>query len=315
MQTWVDFTAIKQSIELAAVLRHYQVALRRSGRDQYRGLCPIHRGEGRDAFHANLSRNLFHCFSCGAGGTVLDFVAAMEPCSLREAAQKLQTLRVVAPPRARSTEPRVTRESKPLSPLGFQLRGIDPTHPYLASRGITTATAEEFGIGFYRGAGFLSGRLVIPIHNAGGELVAYSGRSLDGTEPRYRFPSGFAKSQVLFNLHRATATRQDRVVVVEGFFDCFQLHQAGVAAVALMGTALYPAQQRALLQCFRNLILMLDGDEAGRRATAVLAARLRPHASVSGIRLPDSLQPDQLSVPQIRQTLQAYGPARTSRIY
>ena len=86
---WVDFDAIKQSVGLALVLRQYQVPLRRSGRDQYRGLCPIHRGEGREAFHANLSRNLFHCFSCGAGGTVLDFVAAMERCTLREAARKL----------------------------------------------------------------------------------------------------------------------------------------------------------------------------------------------------------------------------------
>ncbi len=76
MQTWIDFAAIKQSVGLAPILRRYHVSLRRSGRDQYRGLCPLHRGAGRDAFHVNLSRNLFHCFSCGAGGTVLDFVAA-----------------------------------------------------------------------------------------------------------------------------------------------------------------------------------------------------------------------------------------------
>ena len=47
MQTWVDFAAIKQNVGLAPVLRRYQVSLRRSGRDQYRGLCPIHRDEGR----------------------------------------------------------------------------------------------------------------------------------------------------------------------------------------------------------------------------------------------------------------------------
>jgi DNA primase len=71
MPNWVDFAAIQQSVPLASLLRRYPVKLRRSGRDQYRGYCPIHGGEGREAFHANLTRNVFHCFSCGAGGTVL----------------------------------------------------------------------------------------------------------------------------------------------------------------------------------------------------------------------------------------------------
>jgi DNA primase len=316
MQTWVDFAAIKQSVGLGPLLRRYQVPLRRSGRDQYRGVCPIHRGEGRDAFHVNLNRNIFHCFSCGAGGTVLDFVAAIEGCTLREAARKLADQTGVAGGTASCrSEATVTRKSKPVSPLGFVLHGIDYAHPYLAARGIQTATAKEFGIGFYRGPGRLSGRLVIPIHNAGGELVAYCGRALDGTLPRYRFPSGFAKSEVLFNQHRAAAAGPGRVVVVEGFFDCFKLHQVGVAAVALMGVAFSEAQQRALLQSFHSVILMLDGDEAGRRATDTVAARLRPYASVSVIRLPDSTQPDQLSTAEIGQILQAHaGPATPGRL-
>jgi DNA primase len=94
MSNWVDFAALKRSIPLALVFERYQVKLRRSVRDQYRGLCPLHRGDGRDAFHANLSRNVFHCFSCGAGGSVLDFVAAIEACTLR------QTWPLPAPPTA-----------------------------------------------------------------------------------------------------------------------------------------------------------------------------------------------------------------------
>jgi DNA primase len=315
MQTWVDFTTIKQSVGLAPVLRRYQVSLRRSGRDQYRGICPIHRGEGRDAFHANLRRNVFHCFSCGAGGTVLDFVAAMEGCTVREAARKLADETGVAGGAALATcrpKATVTRKSKSVSPLGFVLHGIDSSYPYLAARGIESATAQEFGIGFYRGSGILSGRLVIPIHNAGGELVAYCGRALDGAEPRYRFPSGFAKSEVLFNLHRAAAAGQDRVVVVEGFFDCFKMHQTGVAAVALMGTALSATQQRVLLESFRSVILMLDGDEAGRHATATIAARLRPYASLRLISLPDSVQPDQLSAGEIGRILRTDAGLETS---
>ena len=234
MQSWVDFAAIKQSVPLAPLLRRYQVKLRRSGRDQYRGCCPIHGGEGHDAFHANLTRNVFHCFACGAHGTVLDFVAAMDRCSVREAALKLAC--VMAEPTALATAPAcsrqlVTKKTSSSSALGFTLRGVDTAHPYLAARGIENRTAVQFGIGFYRGAGILAGRLVIPIHNERGELVAYCGRSLDGTQPRYRFPCGFTKSEFVFNLHRAAAAAQPTVVLVEGFFDCLKLHQAGVPAV------------------------------------------------------------------------------------
>jgi DNA primase len=302
---WVDFAAIKRSVALAPLLRQYEVKLRRSGVDQYRGGCPIHGGEGREAFHANLRNNVFHCFSCGAGGTVLDFVAAMEGCSLRQAAWKLagETASSVRPA---LTCPKqlVTKKSKLLLPLGFTLRGVDPTHPYLAERGIAATTAREFAIGFYQGAGIFSGRLVIPIHNQHGELVAYGARAVDGSEPRYRFPAGFAKSQILFNFHRAAATAKSVVVVVEGFFDCLRLHQAGVhSVVALMGSALYEPQQRILLERFQHVILMLDGDAAGRRGTAEIATRLRPHCSVHIVALPEMTQPDQMSKDQIRHAL------------
>lgn len=308
MNDWVDFAAIKQNVGLAVVLRQYHVPLRRSGRDQYRGRCPIHRGQSREAFHANLTRNIFHCFSCGAAGTVLDFVAAMEGCTLREAAWKLerQTMAPLCRPTPPAGKQLVTKRNSAPAPLGFALRGIDTAHPYLAARGMEQRTIEEFGVGFYRGPGLFSGRLVIPIHDPRGELVAYCGRALDGSQPRYRFPSGFAKAQVLFNLHRAAAVGKRAVVVVEGFFDCFHLHQAGVrSVVALMGSALYEPQQRVLLERFQRVILMLDGDAAGRRATAEIAARLRPHCPIQMIHLAPDAQPDQMSSQQIRQVLQA----------
>jgi 5S rRNA maturation endonuclease (ribonuclease M5) len=182
-----------------------------------------------------------------------------------------------------------------------------PRIPNLAARGISLATAEQFGIGFYRGVGIFRGRLVIPIHNERWELVAYCGRTLDGTRPRYRSPAGFPKAEILFNLHRAAPAGQQNVVVVEGFFDCLKLHQAGVpAAVALTGAALADSQQRALLEHFRNVILMLDGDTAGRCASGTVARRLRAHASVRVIHLPDQVQPDQLSSEATREVLQAH---------
>lgn len=209
MINWLNFKSIKRGVTLESVLRHYQVKLRRSGKDQYRGCCPIHRGDGRDAFHVNLGRNVFHCFSCGAGGTVLDFVAAMEGCSLFAAAQRLQAMTCSSTPLTLTPNGKelVTERRKASSPLRFTLTGIDWAHPYLAERGITEETAVEFSVGFYARPGLMHGRLVIPIHNAAGELVAYCGRSVDQTQPRYRVPPAFAKSEILFNLHRELCGR------------------------------------------------------------------------------------------------------------
>src|SRR6266851_2258896 len=82
--------AAKGAVSLEVVLRHYQVPGLRRRRDQLEGCCPIHRGERDDSFRASLSKNVFHCFACQAHGNVLDLVAAMEKCSIREAACRLQ---------------------------------------------------------------------------------------------------------------------------------------------------------------------------------------------------------------------------------
>ena len=80
---WVSFARVKATVSLRRVLESYGIweRLRRSGQDHYRGPCPIHQGEGRDTFHGDLGKNVFHCFSCGAGGNVLDLVAHIEKCS------------------------------------------------------------------------------------------------------------------------------------------------------------------------------------------------------------------------------------------
>ena len=309
MSHWLNFQSIKQKVSLESMLRHYCVNLRRSGKDQHRGRCPIHRGEGREAFHANLVRNVFHCFACGAGGTVLDFVAAMEHCSLYDAAQKLQAMAGSSgqvTPTANNKE-LVTKRKRVSSPLPFTLRGVDYAHPYLADRGISHETALTFGVGFYAGPGLMHRRLVIPIHNACGELIAYCGRSVDQTQPRYRVPAGFAKSEILFNMHRAAIVEESTVVIVEGFFDCMKVHQSAIpSVVALMGAVLYEPQCCTLLNRFRRVILMLDGDTTGRKATAVIAARLQSRCRLQVVDLPTGKQPDQLSTGEIREILEPH---------
>jgi DNA primase len=312
MSGWVNYGAVKEAVGIHAVLAAYGVTgLRASGRGQYRGPCPIHGGEGVEAFHVNVERDLFHCFACQAGGNVLDLVAALERCTVHQAACRLQehfaVKAPVVPAAPASARPRELVTKKRSSNPGWRvvLRELDGAHPYLAERGIAPATAAYFAMGYHGGPGWLHGQVAIPIHNAAGELVAYCGRRLPGqVGSRYRFPAGFAKSLELFNLHRAAATGSAEVVAVEGFFDCLRVHQAGwPAVVALMGLTLSVAQQRLLCEHFPRITLMLDGDTAGRAASPVIAARLRPHCVVREVILPLNCQPDGLPESEIKRKL------------
>jgi DNA primase len=309
-QGWVDFRAVKEAVSMEAVLRYYQVPSLRRQHGQRQGRCPIHRGERDDSFRASLSKNAFQCFACQAQGNVMDFVAAMEKCSIREAALKLQQWFGIGEPgspagvlpRSAGTEGKLVREKEGFNPpLRFALTGLEHTHSYVAQRGIDRATAVEFGIGFYGGPGLMSGRVVIPIHNRQGETVAYAGRAADGRTPKYKLPGGFHKAMELYNLHRAIASGNKTVIVVEGYFDCLRVHQAGLPwVVALMGASLSPQQERLLTERFEQVILMLDGDAAGRAATRAISATLLQKCEVIAVAVGDGTQPDQLSPAEVR---------------
>lgn len=316
MIRWADFSAVKRTVSLEAVLHHYQIPGLRRHRDQLQGCCPIHHGQRGDSFRAHLTKNIFQCFACHAHGTVLDFVAALEQCSIREAALRLQQwfgVRASGPRLCPAVAGRqkgelVRKEEGNNLPLCFALTGVERNHPYLTQRGIDPATAAEFGVGFYPGPGLMSGRIVIPIRNLHGQLVAYAGRALDDRPPKYKLPAGFRKALELFNLQRAVATGCRTVVVVEGYFDCMRAHQAGFPwVVALMGCCLSAAQKSGLRYHFERIVLMLDGDAAGRAASEVIANRLSGWRSVQVVRVPDGSQPDQLSCSNMRQLLAAVG--------
>jgi hypothetical protein len=257
----------------------------------------------------NLSRRLWACHSASCiaardgriGGHAIDLVAMMERCGLRQAGRRLQDW--FGGP---ATDPPPVKESATTSaptacnpPLGFTLQGIDTCHPYLQQRGIFPATARLFGVGMYRGNGFLAGRCVIPIRDENSCLVAYAGRAVHGETPKYRFPSGFRKSHLLFNLDRARHTGTRNVIVVEGFFDALKVHQAGHAVVALMGTSFSQRQSELLTSHFARVTLLLDGDQPGRRAAEIIAQSLLPKMPVDQTDLPKGVQPDQLSSTEI----------------
>ena len=165
-------------------------------------------------------------------------------------------------------------EPPPNQPLTFTFRHLDPTHPFLAEQGLTEETIATFGLGYHAGRGILHGRIVIPIHDDQGQLIAYAGRwpgnDAPEGEPKYKFPPNFHKSLVLYNLHRAREHAGEGLIVVEGFFSgVFTLWQQGRKnVVAIMGSALSEAQERLIVQTVGQrgrVLLIFDDDEAGKR--------------------------------------------------
>ncbi len=326
---FVDFREIKKLVAIEAVLGRYNIQLRRVNKHSLRGPCPLptHTSEtSKESFSVHTEKNIWACqsTSCAAtrqgrrGGNILDFVSIMANCSIRDAAQTLHDWFVgsanSSPTVAKKSDANSQLVSEKMSdgddgqnrPLTFTLKEIDHAHPYLLQRGIMEETAKYFGVGYFPGRGSMSGRVVIPIHNDRGELVAYAGRSIDATEPKYKLPAGFKKSSELFNLHRVLALPTEsrtRIIVCEGFFDCMKVHQAGVpAVVGLMGSFLSDPQEKVLQKC-AQVVLFLDGDPAGREAGRTIAARLMCQTFVRVIDLPDGTQPDQLSSDEINALL------------
>ena len=118
-------------------------------------------------------------------------------------------------------------------------------------------------------------RLIVPIYDPQGRVVAFGGRSLDGSEPKYlNSPESevFEKGKLLFAFHKASSNirKKDRAIVVEGYFDVITLHSKGIInSVASLGTALSKYQISQLCRCTdnKNIIINFDSDNAGIAAT------------------------------------------------
>ena len=337
MSAWIIFEEIKKTVSLEMVLHHYRIELRSVGTGTLRGKCPLpmHGTEhkNRASFTATLTKGVGGVWACQSascikardgkkGGNALDFVATMEHCTIRDAAGKLADwFRVLSPELPGNTathETKPVRSDKPVSkekkpeadgernkPMSFELQGIEFRHPYLESRGVGEDLARKFGIGYFGGRGSMHGRIVFPIHNEGGDLIAYAGRSTDDTEPRYKFPAGFHKSLELYNLHRALGelNSRRRVVIVEGFFDCLNVHLAGFPCVALMGSSMSKAQEELIARHFNVACILLDDDEAGQEGAVDCLARLGRRIWTWAPALPAGKQPDMLTIEEIQTLL------------
>ena len=193
----------------------------------------------------------------------------------------------------------MNREPVPANPpLSFRLTELRNAERYVAQLGLEPATVSLFGVGFYSGGGELGGRTIIPIHDAGAMLIGYAGCSLsDGTKREWLFmPPHFDPRLDLYNLHRALAVGSRAVAVVEDFFDCMKVSQAGFpAVVALMADQMSEEQERLLIGRFDRILLLLDGDDRGWLATQNCIRRLATQVFVRAAILPSNRRPIDLS--------------------
>ncbi len=206
---------------------------------------------------------------------------------------------------------------------------------YLAKRGFSGEGLDVLGLGFApKGSAFLEamgrlgvsedtlleaglvvrredaslrprfwGRLLFPIHDLRGRVVGFGGRALGDAEPKYlNSPDSriFHKGQLLYNLHNARAAirRNEKAVVVEGYFDVLRAVEAGIEhVVAPLGTALTSEQTALLKRYTREVVLLYDNDPAGMRASFRAADEIL-RASIRGMiaTLPPGQDPDSLVV-------------------
>jgi DNA primase len=200
---------------------------------------------------------------------------------------------------------RVTRDAADRFGLGFAPRDGDGLRSHLTTLGFDDARQLEAGLLVRREEQGdelrprFRGRLMFPIYDAQGRTVGFGGRVLGQGEPKYlNSPESpvFAKGRMLYGLNWAknTIRRDDRVLVVEGYFDVLRCVAAGVeSVVAPLGTALTEDQAALLTRYTRNVYLLYDSDAAGQRATFRAGdALLAKAASVQVVTLPDGDDPD-----------------------
>lgn len=306
----LDFRRLRAIVSIERVLaaRGWLRHMRREG-PRLVGPCPIHRGHGRFSFVVDPVGDRWYCFSaCSTGGDVVDLVRRMDRIGYRDAAlalAELAKLSLSASPSPLPTGP--VPDAPVFRPFARRL-DLDPRDPFLLKKGISPATALRFEAGAWKGLGFLQGCIGVRLHDAQGHPLGYAGRRIDAEEAcrlgKWKVPPRFPKGATLYGAHRvASALDGGTVVIVEGPWEVMRLHQIGLASVALLGTHLSNVQRPMLARAGR-ILLLLDADPAGTVASRRIASELAGLGpAVDEVRLPDGLDPDDLSDQDLRAAL------------
>lgn len=307
---------IKNAADIVDVVSE-SVLLKKAGKN-YIGLCPFH-SEKTPSFTVSPDKQIFHCFGCNTGGNVFSFLMKQDGMPFPEAARHLaRRYGVDIPDRPLSPEQqRIISERESL--LDINRRAGDfyhqallndstgqPAKSYLAKRGISQKTIDDFKLGYARDgwdhllryfagkristmllakSGLIlprknkSGnydrfrnRVIFPIFDVNKQVVGFGGRVLDDALPKYlNSPETavYSKSRSLYGIHRAKdrCRATGTVFIVEGYLDLLALHQHGIEnSVATLGTALTADHVKLLTRYARRMILVYDSDEAGIRS-------------------------------------------------
>lgn len=326
------------------------VPLRRAGRN-FKANCPFH-NEKTPSFVVNPDKQIFHCFGCGVGGNIFSFLMKFEKKDFLEVIEELADRVGVELPKNQQEDSASLQRTAQLvkaneSAMEFYHRFLlsrteaKAARDYLAKRGISEKTIQDFRIGFAseswdalyqalktdfhdsvldktglvlpkKNGGFYDrfrNRIVFPIVDARGACVAFGGRVMDDSLPKYlNSPETeiYVKGKNLYGFFQARKSirENDAVIVVEGYMDLIACHQAGVDyAVASLGTALTPEQARLVKRNTQNVFIMYDADKAGEMATLRgLEIFLEEGLEVKVVRLPQGQDPDSF--------IQSFGPEK-----
>lgn len=259
-KNYVVFSQVKAQVSIKQVLEHYGLTddMTEKGSDLL-GYCPIHQGTNPTAFKANLSKNIFYCFGCKAGGNILDFVSSMEKVNIRESALLLADWFNIKSNGAGERGKTAQGDKKTSSgnkrtanpPLKFSgLKSLETTHPFFIEAGFSPETLKHFGAGYFSRKGLMKGRLAVPIRTTDNVLVAYAGRKLTQA-PDWKFPKRFRPELELYNIERQVESGDstpDVLYIVHEPLDVWRLYQAGISkSVALLGGEPSPEQVKILL--------------------------------------------------------------------
>ena len=303
-------TELTERNDIVDVVSQYVQLSRRSGSNLF-GLCPFH-SEKTPSFSVSRSKQIYHCFGCGKGGGVINFIMEIENVGFQDAVAILAKRAGMEMPE-REDDPESRKRARILAlnkdaarffyeclnaPLG------ETGRDYMAGRKISRKTAMDFGLGYApdswdglrnamrekgytdfelldaglvrkgRNGGFYDtfrNRLMFPVIDVRGNVIAFSGRILGSGEPKYmNSPESpvFSKGRNLFALNLARKSKSDYFLLAEGNVDVVSLHQAGFdSAVASLGTSL-TEQQAQLLSHYKNeVVIAYDNDAAGANAT------------------------------------------------